>query len=47
MEVEHLRIADAYSWGVRIASSNIKHPNAGLGTFAVRAFNKGDSIGPY
>lgn len=46
VEVEQLRIADAYSCEVKIEPPRTKHPEAGLNLFAVKTFSKGDITGP-
>ena len=46
-DMVELRNVDASFYGVCIADSNIRNKKAGLGVFAVKAFQKGDQICPF
>ena len=43
-DVDALRAIEAVHFGVALAPSSIRHPNAGLGVFATRTFDVGDDI---
>lgn len=47
VDISTLRTVDACCQGLIVAPSTIKHPNAGLGVFAAKSFQKGQTVSKY